>query len=157
MSKTKLLCWIGFGILCVAPARAENWPSFRGAHASGVAEGESLPVEWNVETGENIQWKARIPGLSHSSPIIWGERRRIPHQGSGFSGSPVAADGLIYLPSEDGDVFVVRAGPELELVAQNSMGELLMSTPAISDGMLFIRAHRHLYAVGQSSPSVSPR
>ena len=77
-------------------------------------------------------------------------RSRIPHQGSGFSGSPVAADGVLYLQSEDGDVFVVKAGPEFELIGHNSMDELLMSTPAISDGTMFVRAHRHLYAVGRN-------
>jgi outer membrane protein assembly factor BamB len=76
-------------------------------------------------------------------------RGRIPHSGSGFSASPVAADGIIYLPSEDGDVFAIKAGPEFELLAQNSVGELLMATPALSDGMMFIRAHHRVFAVGR--------
>lgn len=73
---------------------------------------------------------------------------RVPHQGSGFSGSPVASDGRIYLPSEDGDVFVVRAGPKFELLSTNHLGELLMSTPAISEGLMLIRAEHDLFAVG---------
>ena len=76
-------------------------------------------------------------------------RQRIAHGGGGFSASPVAADGRIYLPSEDGDIFVVRAGPEFELIATNPMGELLMATPALSDGTLYVRAQRHLFAVGR--------
>ncbi len=52
---------------------AENWPSFRGPNASGLGTG-SPPVKWNVETGENIKWKTFIPGLAHSSPIVWGDR-----------------------------------------------------------------------------------
>ena len=75
-------------------------------------------------------------------------KERIPHQGSGFSGSPVASDGQLFLPSEDGDVFVVRAGPKFELLGTNHMGELLMSTPAISGGLMFIRAEHDLFAVG---------
>jgi outer membrane protein assembly factor BamB len=75
-------------------------------------------------------------------------RVRIPHHGSGFSASPVAADGRIYLPGEDGEVFVIRAGREFELLRQNSVPELIMATPAISDGSLFIRAKDHLYAIG---------
>jgi outer membrane protein assembly factor BamB len=55
------------------PALAENWPQFRGPKASGVGDGNT-PTEWNVETGTNIKWKTRIPGLSHSSPIVWGKR-----------------------------------------------------------------------------------
>jgi outer membrane protein assembly factor BamB len=50
-----------------------NWPQFRGANASGVGAG-SPPVEWSGESGKNILWKAEIPGLGHSSPIIWGDK-----------------------------------------------------------------------------------
>jgi len=75
-------------------------------------------------------------------------RERIPHQGGGFSASPVAADDRIYLPSEDGEMFVVKAGPKFELLARNPMGELLMATPAISSGMMFVRTQHHLFAVG---------
>ena len=42
-----------------------HWPSFRGPSASGVADGQSLPQSWNGETGEQIRWKTRIPGLAH--------------------------------------------------------------------------------------------
>jgi len=55
-------------------ARDTNWPSFRGPNASGVAEGFPLPVEWNVATSKNVLWKTAIPGLGHSSPIVWGDR-----------------------------------------------------------------------------------
>ncbi|HXQ69675.1 MAG TPA: PQQ-binding-like beta-propeller repeat protein [Pyrinomonadaceae bacterium] len=57
-------------------ARAANgsWPSFRGPNASGVAEGQNLPNEWNAKTGQNILWHTPIPGLAHSSPIVWGNR-----------------------------------------------------------------------------------
>jgi outer membrane protein assembly factor BamB len=51
-----------------------NWPSFRGSHASGVADGQNLPDAWNGETGENIRWKVRVPGLAHSSPVIWDDK-----------------------------------------------------------------------------------
>jgi len=76
-------------------------------------------------------------------------RQRIPHQGGGLSASPVAADGRIYLPSEDGDIFVVKAGPQFELLATNPMGELLMATPAISSGMMFVRTQHHVFAISQ--------
>ncbi len=55
-------------------AAAENWPSFRGASARGIAENAKLPVRWNASTGENIAWKVEVPGLGHSSPVIWGDR-----------------------------------------------------------------------------------
>jgi outer membrane protein assembly factor BamB len=74
---------------------------------------------------------------------------RIPHRGSGFSASPVAADGWIYLPSEDGEVFVVRAGKEFRLDGQHDVGELLMATPALSEGRMYIRAQGNLFAIGR--------
>lgn len=76
-------------------------------------------------------------------------RERIPHQGSGFSGSPVAADGKIYLSSEDGDIFIVQAGPKFAVLGTAKMGEPLMATPALSNGMMLIRAQEHLFAVGK--------
>ncbi len=76
-------------------------------------------------------------------------RERIPHQGSGFSGSPVASDGKIYLPSEDGDIFVVKAGPKFELLGRNAMDDPLMATPAISGGILIVRTQHTLWAIGR--------
>ena len=74
-------------------------------------------------------------------------RRRIPHAGFGFSASPVAADGRLYLAGEDGVVFVVRAGARFELLAANDMGEPLMATPALAGGVMYVRGARHLFAV----------
>jgi len=51
-----------------------NWPSFRGPQASGIAEGYPTPTQWNLESGENVRWKQPIAGLSHSAPVIWGDR-----------------------------------------------------------------------------------
>jgi len=52
----------------------QNWPSFRGPSAAGVAEGYPTPSKWDLKSGENIRWKTPIPGLAHSSPVIWGDR-----------------------------------------------------------------------------------
>ncbi len=51
-----------------------NWPSFRGPQAAGIADEQHLPDRWSVEKGENILWRTNIPGLGHSSPIVWGNR-----------------------------------------------------------------------------------
>jgi len=67
-------------------------------------------------------------------------------KGTSFSASPVAADGRIYFASEDGEVFVVKAGEEFELLAQNPVGEIIIATPAISERTLFIRGRHHLFA-----------
>src|SRR5882724_9446388 len=55
-------------------AAAQNWPSFRGPSASGVADGQNPPVSWDVARGTLIRWKTAIPGLAHSSPIVWEDR-----------------------------------------------------------------------------------
>ncbi|MCP4658154.1 MAG: PQQ-like beta-propeller repeat protein [bacterium] len=60
--------------LLPAAAAAQEWPSFRGPRASGIADGQNPPVTWDAEQGTNIRWRTPIPGLGHSSPIVWGDR-----------------------------------------------------------------------------------
>jgi len=52
----------------------QNWPSFRGPQASGIADGQGAVTDWNLESGHNVRWKTPIPGLANSSPIVWGDR-----------------------------------------------------------------------------------
>jgi outer membrane protein assembly factor BamB len=59
-------------VLWAGCATAGNWPQFRGPDACGVDASAPTPIHWDVEKGENIRWHAPIPGLAHSSPIIWG-------------------------------------------------------------------------------------
>jgi outer membrane protein assembly factor BamB len=80
-------------------------------------------------------------------------QERLP---SSFSASPVAADGRLYLASEDGDIFVVKAGPQYELLATNSMGKAVMATPALSDGVLIVRAENFIYALAADSADAKP-
>ena len=65
-----------------------------------------------------------------------------------YSGSPVIADGKIFVTDEDGVTSVLRAGPRFEMLAQNDLGEYTLSSPAISDGQIFIRTEAFLYAIG---------
>lgn len=57
-----------------ATTHAQNWPAFRGPNGSGLADARPLPVTWDAEKSSNILWKTAIPGLGHSSPVIWGDR-----------------------------------------------------------------------------------
>jgi outer membrane protein assembly factor BamB len=75
-------------------------------------------------------------------------RQRLEPVGSGFSASPVAADGRIYLTSEDGDIIVVAAGREFKKLGTFSMGELVMATPALSEGVMYVRGVSTLFAIG---------
>ena len=91
-------------------------------------------------------------GVLSAYDVRTGQRlyqERLGGTGGSFSASPVAADGKIYLSSEDGDVFVVKAGPTYELLATNSIGEVVMATPAISDGVIIIRGLKDVFAIGQ--------
>ena len=66
-----------------------------------------------------------------------------------FTASPVAADGKIYFSSEEGDTYVVEAGKTFKLLSTNPTGEIIMATPAISEGVLFIRTAKRIVAIGQ--------
>jgi outer membrane protein assembly factor BamB len=83
-----------------------------------------------AETGERL-YRARVGG------------------GGAFSASPIAADGKLYLASEDGDVFVIQAGREYVELAKNPMAEIMMASPAISNGLVIIRTLGHVWGIGR--------
>src|SRR5215471_1289391 len=155
-------------LIVVASGRRPEAPIFvirEGATGDITLRGEAT-------SSKDIAWSKTQRGSYMPTPLIYGQylyvlanqglfdcynlrtgeeifRERIPHQGEGFSASPVACDGKIYLSSEDGDVFVVKAGPRFELLATNPMGELVMATPALSEGRMFIRTQHHVFAIGR--------
>jgi outer membrane protein assembly factor BamB len=66
---------VSWTILALRAQAQTNWPSFRGQGASGIAGGTlATPTHWKLEAPENVLWKTLIPGLGHSSPILWGDR-----------------------------------------------------------------------------------
>jgi len=82
-------------------------------------------------------------------------QERLGGTGGAFTSSPVASDGKLFLASEDGAVFVVKAGPKYELLSTNPVGEVMMATPAISDGLVIIRGINHVFAFGVANTSKS--
>src|SRR5688572_30260335 len=56
------------------PTTAQNWPRFRGPSGSGVADSRPLPIAWDGTTGKGVLWKTPVPGVGHSSPVVWGDR-----------------------------------------------------------------------------------
>ena len=78
-----------------------------------------------------------------SGERVWQER-----VGGVFSASPVAGDGKVYFLSETGDTVVVAAGESPRVLARNPLNARVIASPAISNGQIFIRADRHLIAVG---------
>ena len=117
--------------------KALAWKTDRGAPYTGT------PIMYN-----GVLYALTDNGILSAYEPKTGERiyqQRVA-SGSGFSASPVAAGGRLYLASEDGDVYVVKAGRTYELLATNPMGESLMATPAISGNTIFIRTLTSLVA-----------
>ena len=83
-------------------------------------------------------------------------RQRLGDGRTGFTASPVAADGKIYFTSEEGDVYVLKAAPNAGLLAVNAMNEVCMASPAISEGTLYFRTKGHLIAIGENKVSPAP-
>jgi outer membrane protein assembly factor BamB len=75
------------------------------------------------------------------------EGGRVPVPAS-FTASPIAFDDKILMTSEDGDTFVIKAGPKHEVLGTNSVGEPVYASPAVADGNIFIRGERNLYCIG---------
>ena len=138
-----------------------------------------ISLKGEATKSEAIAWSSKRGGPYIPTPVIYGDylyvclnngvlaaydlqtgerayQERLGGKGGAFSASPVAGDGKIYLASEDGDVFVVKAGPTYELLATNPMGEVLMASPAISDGLLIVRGLKNLYAIGAAASSSAP-
>jgi outer membrane protein assembly factor BamB len=126
------------------------------------------------ESNDFIAWSKQRGGPYMPTPVVYGDylytcsnqgvltaysaktgeriyQERLGGKGGAFTASPVASDGKIYLSSEDGDVFVVKAGPKYELLATNPVGEVMMATPAINSGKVIVRGVNHLFAFGESS------
>src|SRR5439155_6604046 len=75
---------------------------------------------------------------------LWSERL-----GGSVSSSPVLIDGKVYVVSEDGTVYVFAAATKFELLARNPLNELVIATPAVADGRLYIRGEKHLFCIGR--------
>ena len=84
-------------VACMAaatPAAAQNWPSFRGPDAGGVAPASAKPPStWDVGSSRNVAWKVTLPGLAHSSPIVWGDRIYVTTAVPSQPGTPTVITG----------------------------------------------------------------
>jgi len=101
---------------------------------------------------EGVLYVAKNAGILSAFDAKSGERlyqERLGNGTTGFTASLVAADGKIYVTSEEGDVYVLKAGRTFERIATNPLGDVGMATPAISEGVLYFRTQRFLMAVGQ--------
>lgn len=151
------------GLIYITSAHGKLAPIYV---VSPDAGGDITPADDSPEDS-GIVWNSRREGSYMSTPVVYGnnlylagtngmvscfnartgERRYRERLGGPVTSSLVAADGKIYCASENGTVYVIAAGPEFKLLAQNAMGEPLLATPAIYGDALYIRTTASLVAV----------
>ena len=124
-------------------------------------------------SNEFVVWYQPLLGTYNTSSLVYGDlyytlldrgfllahdvktgkqvygRQRISAEAAGFTSSPWAYNGKIFLLSEDGDTFVVAAGPEYKLLGKNSLNEMSMATPAVVRSSVFIRTQSKLYRIAK--------
>jgi outer membrane protein assembly factor BamB len=138
-----------------------------GAGGELTASQPGRGLAWRVDRGspytgtplvlDGILYACTDNGILSAYDVATGQRvyqERLAPGASGFSASPVAAEGRLYFTSEDGQIFVVRAGRHFELLATNDMGEVTMATPAISDGFFIVRTRTQVYALREGTTPV---
>ncbi len=118
-----------------------------------------------------IAWSSPTAGPYNPTPIVYGDayytlfdrgfftshdartgreiytRQRIASEASGFTSSPWAYNGKIFALSEDGDTYVIQAGPGFKVLGKNSLNEMTLATPAVARGSLFVRTASKLYRI----------
>lgn len=119
-------------------------------------------VDWKVPTGspyisspavwDNYLFFVNGTGIAYcfektTGKSLW--KQRLAVAAEGFSNSPVAAEGRFYVFGEDGTCWILEAGPEYKLLAKNELDERCLTSPAISDGQIFIRTDGHLFCIGE--------
>ena len=136
------------------------------------ASGDITPKD-EQDTGEYVAWYHKFGGPYNPSPIAYGdclyvlydrgtvscydgrsgkvmyEKQRLGENARAFTASPWANDGKLFFLSEDGDTFVVQAGPEFKVLGRNALGEMCMATPAALRGSIIIRTLTKLYLIGR--------
>lgn len=168
---------LGDGLLFVQA----GYPPIRPIYAIRPGLRGDLSLAAGERTSDAVAWSHDRGGVYIPSPLFYrgilylnanngrlatydGEtgdrlyRVRLGGTGGSYAASPIAADGRIYFTSEEGDTFVVRAGPRYELLEKNSVDRIVMATPALSDGVLVLRALDRLYGItGDGEPPEARR
>jgi outer membrane protein assembly factor BamB len=137
-----------------------------------TAKGDVTPAD-GASSNEHVAWSSTKDSAYMQTPLLYGGhlyvcrdngvltvfdattgavayQQRLGEGKTGFTASPVASGGRLFFTSEDGDVYVLKAGPAYELVATNALGEPSLATPAVSEGRIYFRTRDHLVAVGEA-------
>ncbi len=133
---------------------------------------DDISLEKGATSNDSVVWSIRRGGSYIQTPLIYGDylynlrgngglfcyhatTGDVVYQeqlgkASSFSASGVASDGKLYFSSEEGDIFVVKAGPKFDVLGTNIMNDICMATPAISEGTLFFRTRHFLVAIAKN-------
>jgi len=165
-------------VACTTPVSAHGlifvtagYPPVQPIYAIKIGSAGDLTLQSGQESSDAIAWSKSRGGVYLPSPLVYGDhlytinnngimtvykaktgdriyQQRIGEGGS-FTASPIAAAGKLYVATEDGDIYVIKAGPQYELLAKNPMGEPMLATPALAGDLLIVRGARHLFAIAE--------
>ncbi len=142
--------------IIIAPSRVRPLLALRAGGSGDVLESH---VIWRADNGPDVPtpvtdgtylYIVNDQGIVfvhevQTGELVYGRQRLRPGT---YSASPVIADGKIYVTNERGLTSVFSAGPEFEILSENPLNDYVLSSPAISDGQIFIRTAQYLYAIG---------
>ncbi|MBO0727258.1 MAG: PQQ-like beta-propeller repeat protein [Blastocatellia bacterium] len=148
---------VAFDGVIYAPTRVKPLTAFRAGGRGDITETHRL---WTFQNGPDVPtpvtdgkyfYSVSDGGVAwcldaKTGAEIYGRQRLKPGT---YSASPILADGKIYITNEEGLTTVYKAGPQFEILAENSLNDYCLSSVAISEGQLFIRTASYLYCIGK--------
>jgi outer membrane protein assembly factor BamB len=147
---------------------------FRPVYVIRPGASGDISLKEGETTNEYVVWHQRAAGTYMASPLVYGDylysvysqgfitcheaktgkpvygRQRIALDAAAFTASPWAYNGKVFAASEDGDVYVIQAGPEYKLLHKNTLGEMMLATPAVLRGSLIIRTVSSLWRIAKT-------
>ena len=160
----------GHGLIFVTA----GYPPVRPVYAIRQGSSGDLTLGEGKTSSDAIAWSNTTGGVYLPSPLVYGDQlytvnnngvltvydaktgsrtyqQRVGNGGS-FTAAPVAAAGRVYISTEDGDIYAVKAGAQYELLGKSSVGEKVLATPALSGNLIVIRGDKHLFAIAAPQP-----
>jgi outer membrane protein assembly factor BamB len=157
----------GHGLIFITSAHGDESP----VHAIRATATGDISLKRDETSNAHVAWSVPRAGAYMATPLLYGDylyvmrwngilgvyeartgtrayQQRLGAGATAFTASPVASGGHLYFATEDGEVYVIKAGPAYELLATNKLDAAMLATPAISDGRLFIRTRDELLAFG---------
>jgi outer membrane protein assembly factor BamB len=114
-------------------------------------------IVWSIKRGgaymqtpliyQGYLYNLQINGTLTCFNALTGETKYKQNLNKAFTASGIAADGKLYFSAEDGNIYVIQAGPEYKLIATNKLNDICMASPAISANTLFFRTQHYVIAV----------